>query len=195
MPTVRPSLAHLGLFVQDLARMERFYADVFGLVVTDRGVGAVFKNELTFMSGSAEQHHQVVLSTGRAADTPSTVMQLSFKVNTLAELRAVQATALAHGATELIGLNHGNAWSIYFYDPERNRIEIYLDTEFHTPQPCADPLDLTKSDAEILEETRELVNRLPGSMPRQDYVAQMHGTFGSADALVLSDPAAPEAER
>jgi catechol 2,3-dioxygenase len=80
---------------------------------------------------------------------------------------------MAEGATELIGLNHGNAWSIYFYDPELNRVEVYLDTEFHTPQPCADPLDLTMSDDDILAQTRALVERLPGGMPRAEYVAGM----------------------
>lgn len=175
MSGIRPSLAHLGVFVCDIDRMEQFYTCVFGLFATDRGQGAVFKNKLVFMSGSAEQHHQLVLSTGRAADTPSTIMQLSFKVETLDELRAVNERALADGATELIGLNHGNAWSIYFYDPEKNRIEVYLDTEFHTPQPCADPLDLAKSDDEILEETRTLVARLPGSMDRMQYVEQLKG--------------------
>lgn len=173
MSAIRPSLAHLGIFVRDIDRMEAFYNRVFGMVVTDRGVGAVFKNQLVFMSGSADQHHQLVLSTGRAESSPSTVMQLSFKVTSLDELRQIQALALGEGATELIGLNHGNAWSIYFYDPELNRVEVYLDTEFHTPQPCADPLDLAKSDEEILAHTRALIARLPGGMPRADYVALM----------------------
>lgn len=180
MASTRPSLAHLGVFVIDLQKMERFYSDVFGLVVTDRGVGAVFKNELIFMSGSAEQHHQVVLSTGRKADTPSTIMQLSFKVKSLDELRDVRARALEQGATDMVGLNHGNAWSIYFFDPEMNRIEIYLDTEFHTPQPCADPLDVTRSDEEIIAETRALIERLPGSMDRKAYVEQMAHVLGQA---------------
>lgn len=178
MSAIRPSLAHLGIFVCDLNRMEAFYHSVFGMVVTDRGVGAVFKNELVFMSGSADQHHQLVLSTGRAASSPSTVMQLSFKVKSLDELRQVQALAIGEGASELVGLNHGNAWSIYFYDPELNRVEVYLDTEFHTPQPCADPLDLAMSDAEILAQTRALVERLPGGMPRADYVASMGERLG-----------------
>ncbi|NWK94551.1 glyoxalase [Sphingobium lactosutens] len=178
MGMTRPSLAHLGIFVVDIDAMERFYAGVFGLYVTDRGVGAVFKNSLVFMSGAAEQHHQIVLSTGRAPDTPSTIMQLSFKVESLAALRSVGAAAEASGATDMIGLNHGNAWSIYFYDPERNRVEVYLDTVFHTPQPCADPLDLTKSDETILAETRDLVARLPGSMDRSDYVSQLREELG-----------------
>lgn len=178
MAAIRPALAHLGIFVTDLGRMEQFYADVFGLVVTDRGVGAVFKNELVFMSGSASQHHQIVLSTGRQAATPSTIMQLSFKVTSLGELRELQARAAAKGASEMIGLNHGNAWSIYFYDPELNRIEVYLDTVFHTPQPCAEPLDLSKSDDEIFAGTKELIDRLPGSMDRQIYVEKMQEVLG-----------------
>jgi catechol 2,3-dioxygenase len=173
MSAIRPSLAHLGIFVCDLERMETFYHTVFGMVVTDRGTGAVFKNALVFMSGSADQHHQLVLSGGRAASSPSTIMQLSFKVKSLGELRQIQELALGEGATELIGLNHGNAWSVYFYDPELNRVEVYLDTEFHSPQPCADPLDLTMSDEDILAQTRALVERLPGGMPRAEYVASM----------------------
>ncbi|WP_292931372.1 VOC family protein [Novosphingobium sp. PASSN1] len=106
--------------------MERFYSDVFGLVVTDRGVGAVFRNDVGFMTGSADQHHQLVLASGRQPDAPSTVMQISFKVSDLADLRDLRDKALAAGASDAIGLNHGNAWSVYFNDPEGNRIEIYL---------------------------------------------------------------------
>lgn len=170
---LRPHLSHLGIFVIDLEQMERFYAEVFGLVVTDRGVGKVFNNKLVFLSGNPEQHHQLVLSTGRGADVPSTVMQMSFMVNTLDELRGLRAAAIAHGAQNLFGLNHGNSWSIYFDDPERNRVEIYVDTPFHTPQPCGEPLDLELSDEAILEQTAQLVSGLAGSMPRPDYVAQM----------------------
>lgn len=173
MTSIRPAIAHIGIFVSDLEVMERFYSTVFGLVVTDRGVGAVFKNTLIFMSGSPDQHHQIVLSSGREPGTPSTIMQLSFKVRSLQELREIQKTVNDAGGTGMKGLNHGNAWSIYFDDPEQNRIEIYLDTEFHTPQPCADPLDLTKSDAEIVQETEAMIARLPGSMPRQAYIDKM----------------------
>ena len=170
---LRPHLSHLGIFVKDVALLERFYTEVFRLVVTDRGVGRIFQNQLVFLSGNPEQHHQLVLSSGRAPDAPSTVMQMSFIVDSVAELRALRERALAHGAGNLFGLNHGNSWSIYFDDPEGNRVEIYMDTPFHTPQPCGDPLDLDLTEDELLARTAALVGQLPGSMPREDYVAKM----------------------
>lgn len=175
MDKARPELAHLGIFVWDLVAMERFYTDVFGLVVTDRGVGAVFRNNLVFMTGSADQHHQLVLASGRQPDAPSTVMQISFKVPALADLRSLRDKAVAGGASDVMGLNHGNAWSVYFNDPEGNRIEIYLDTPFHTPQPCGKPLNIEANEADLLEETRALVAGLSGSKPRQDYIDEMDG--------------------
>lgn len=173
MQEPRPALAHLGIFVYDLPAMERFYECVFGLVVTDRGVGKTFRNELVFMTGAADQHHQLVLSSGRQPGTPSTVMQISFKVPSLGQLRDIRDRAREAGSSDEIGLNHGNAWSVYFNDPEGNRIEVYLDTPFHTPQPCGEPLHLDQSDTELLEETRRLVDGLPGSKPRADYVEEM----------------------
>jgi catechol 2,3-dioxygenase len=170
---LRPHLAHVGIFVREIPVLEAFYTKVFGLVVTDRGVGKTFRNELVFLSGAPDQHHQLVLSSGRAADTPSTVMQLSFKVNDLDEMRDLKAKALAEGGSEMIGLNHGNSWSIYFNDPEENRIEVYLDTPFHTPQPCGEPLNLEQSDEDLMAETKALIDGLSGSMPRSDYVSQM----------------------
>ena len=169
----RPLLSHMGIFVRDLPRMERFYTQVFGLFVTDRGVGKTFRNELVFLSGTPEQHHQLVLSGGRAADTPSTVMQLSFKVGTLEQLRSLKAAAAALGGSDMIGLNHGNAWSVYFNDPEQNRIEIYMDTPFHRPQPCGEPLDIDKSEDELCSETMKLIAGLKGSKSRDEYVAEM----------------------
>ena len=178
---LRPHLSHVGIFVRELGVLERFYTSVFGLIVTDRGVGKTFRNELVFLSGNPEQHHQLVLSTGRASDAPSTVMQLSFMVDSLDELRALHASALEHGATGMIGLNHGNSWSIYFDDPEGNKIEIYVDTPFHTPQPCGEPLNLEQSDEQLLAETEALISSRSGSMERGSYVAKTAERLASAN--------------
>lgn len=161
----RPQLAHCGIYVRDIDAMTRFYTQVFGLQLTDQGEGRNFKVKLHFLSASPDQHHQLVLASGRGADAPSTVMQLSFKVATLDDLRRIRERALAAGATQMRGMNHGNALSIYFSDLEGNTVETYLDTPWYIPQPHGDPLDLYKSDAELWAETEAACRADPGFMP------------------------------
>lgn len=164
-----PQLSHFGIFVHDIHAMTRFYTQVFGLRMTDQGEGRNFKMTLHFLSGSPDQHHQLVLASGRAEDARSTVMQLSFKVTEIDHLRQVRARALAEGATQLRGMNHGNALSIYFSDIEGNTIEVYLDTPWYIPQPHGDPLDLDKSDDEIWAETEAACRADPGFRPVEDW--------------------------
>ncbi len=164
-----PQLAHVGILVRDIDAMTRFYTSVFGLRVTDQGVGRTFKTRLHFMSGSSDQHHQMVLAGGRPADAPSTVMQISFKVQTLEQLREIRARALAAGAQEMRNLNHGNALSIYFHDLEGNTVEVYLDTPWYVPQPHGDPLDLEKSDAQIWAETEAICRADPAFEPAESW--------------------------
>ncbi len=170
--TTPPQLAHAGIYVRDIEAMTRFYTRVFGLKLTDQGVGRTFKVPLHFLSGTAEQHHQLVLAGGRAADTPSTIMQLSFKVAAIDDLRRVRAAALAEGAKQMRGMNHGNALSIYFADLEDNTVEVYLDTPWYVPQPHGDPLDLEKPDAEIWAETEAICRADPGFVPVAQWMAQ-----------------------
>ena len=159
-----PALSHFGIFVEDVDAMTDFYTSVFGFQLTDKGVGRNFKFTLHFLSSSASQHHQLVLASGKAPGSPSTVMQLSFKVQSLDEMRRIQGIALARGAAGMRGMNHGNALSIYFNDPEGNTIEVYMDTPWHIPQPHGDPLDLERSDAEIWAETEKICRADPGFM-------------------------------
>ncbi len=176
MTTTPPQLSHVGIFVHDIEAMTRFYTQVFGLRLTDRGVGRNFKVPLHFLSGTPDQHHQLVLAGGRAEGSPSTVMQLSFKVATIDELRRVRRDALAAGAAQMRGMNHGNALSIYFSDLEGNTVEVYLDTPWYVPQPHGDPLDLEKPDSEIWAETEAICRADPGFMPVADWMAR----FGRA---------------
>ena len=91
-------------------------------------------------------------------------------VDSLADLREVHKRALSLGATEMRPVSHGNAWSIYFKDPEGNTVEAYLDTPFHVPQPHGKPLDLAKSDEQILRETE--AGLPPGSGLHADRAVQ-----------------------
>ncbi len=168
----RPSLAHCGIFVRDLDRMAAFYREVFDLQETDRGPGRTFAFTIVFLSARAQQHHQLALASGRGPDAPSTVMQLSFKVDTLAHLREARRRALARGATGLRGLNHGNAISIYFMDPEDNTVEVYLDTPWQVAQPHGDPLDLDAPDAQIWAQTERICRADPTFMPATEWASR-----------------------
>ncbi len=171
--TLRPKLAHTGIFVTDMDRMVKFYTEVLGLTLTDRGRGHSFDMEIAFMSANPEQHHQLALATGRPKEAGfSTVMQTSFMVDSLDDLRTIRDRALTHGATGLRAIDHGNAWSVYFKDPEGNTVEAYLDTPFHVPQPHGEPLDLDSNDAEIARTTEAACRNDPGFMMRDEYVRQ-----------------------
>jgi catechol 2,3-dioxygenase len=166
-----PQLSHFGIFVRDIDAMTSFYTRVFGLHLTDKGVGANFKCALHFLSGSPSQHHQLVLAGGRPADGPSTVMQMSFKVGAIDDLRRVRAAAMAEGASRMRGMNHGNALSIYFEDPEGNTVEVYLDTPWYIPQPHGDALDLDLPDDRIWAETEAACRADPGFQPVEGWAA------------------------
>lgn len=166
------NLSHFGIFCRDLEVMKSFYTGVFDMQETDRGVGVTFRFEIVFLSGRNDQHHQLVLAGGRGADSPSTVMQLSFKVQSIDQLREARRRALALGATKMRGLNHGNALSIYCMDPEDNTVEVYLDTPWYVSQPHGDPLDLEQSDEAIWAQTEQVVRTDPSFMPVTEWAAQ-----------------------
>nr|WP_280191750.1 VOC family protein [Delftia sp. PS-11]KAJ8743191.1 VOC family protein [Delftia sp. PS-11] len=166
------NLAHCGIFCRDLEAMKAFYCGVFDMQETDRGQGVTFRFDIVFLSGREEQHHQLALAGGRGLQTPSTVMQLSFKVQCLDHLREARRRALALGATQMRGLNHGNALSIYCLDPEENTVEVYLDTPWYVSQPHGDPLDLDLDDEAIWVQTERLVHSDPSFMPVDEWRRQ-----------------------
>jgi catechol 2,3-dioxygenase len=114
----------------------------------------------------------LVIAGGRPPEaTFSTVMQLSFAVPSIQHLRDLKAAAEALGATRVLPLNHGNALSVYFADPEGNTVEIYIDMPFYISQPHGDPLDLTKDDATLLRETEAICRSDPSFKLIEDWQA------------------------
>jgi catechol 2,3-dioxygenase len=179
MNAIRAKLAHMGIFVRDREKMVKFYSDVLGLMVTDEGDPGT-GTYLTFMSADPGEHHQVVLVTGRPEDNGfNPINQVSFLVDSLEQLREVHRRALDRGATAMRTVSHGNAWSIYFLDPEGNRLEAYLHTPFYVPQPHGEPLDLAKSDDEILHATEAACAKDPGFMPREAFAAKVAARLAS----------------
>ena len=69
-------------------------------------------------------------------------------------------------------MNHGNALSIYFEDPEGNTVEVYLDTPFYIAQPHSDLLDLSLSDEAIMQLTETTCRADPTFMPLHEWQAR-----------------------
>ncbi len=157
---LRLEVAHSVLYVHDAERMIAFYSDVLGFEVTDRGpLGQMAPGaEIIFLSQIANHHHQVAFITGRGEPEKSnnTHHTAYRSKGTLDDLKALLARLQADpDVTGIMPLTHGNAWSIYFADPERNGVEIFIDTPWHVAQPQGKPLDLSKSNDEIIAATRE----------------------------------------
>jgi catechol 2,3-dioxygenase len=167
---IKPQLTHAGINCFDLAKMREFYVEVLGLTQTDTGTSKRLGIDLVFLSSNPANHHQIVLASGRSPQSPvSTINQLSFKLSSLAELKALHKRLIERKVNALTPVSHGNAWSVYFEDPEGNTVELYLDTPWYVPQPFGDPLDLELSDEEIARRTEQRCRAVPGFMTDEEW--------------------------
>jgi len=177
--SVQPRLSHCGIYVNDVGKQVEFYTRVLGLIVSDRGVSTRMGNELAFLTAATDHHHQVVFISGRAEQGATTVNQLSFKVADLDDLKAMLQRARDAGVTGVRQVNHGNAFSFYFDDPEGNGIEIYMDTPWYVPQPHGAPIDLTLPNQQIMADAERHCRATPGFMPIEAWKAAVEGRLDS----------------
>src|SRR5215475_207859 len=133
-------LGHVGLFCNDLMKMRDFYSRVMGLTITDEDL----ERGICFLSADPEaEHHELALA--RAKDPPQkthNVQQVSFKVKNLDDVRAFYHRLQNEGLRIDRTVTHGIACSVYFYDPEDNRIELYYTTPYQIRQPLGQQIDL-----------------------------------------------------
>ena len=175
------NLSHVGLFVTDMSRMVDFYTNFLGFAESDRGKLADGRGEIVFMTRDPREHHQVVLATGRPADLQFNIVnQLSFRVDSLDTLRELQRGLKNEHATELGPVSHGNALSVYFRDPEGNRVELLIDTPWYVPQPCRIPVDLSLPDDELWAKLERDARALPGFKSREAWKAEVEKRISEA---------------
>ena len=162
-------LAHVGYYVRDLDAMVAFYTRVFELVVTDRGVSTrPGSPTMAFLSRDPDEHHQIALATGRA-EGPTTINQVSFRVATLDDLRTWHRRLVSLDIDNIDARCHGNAWSLYFLDPEGNRLELYTPTEWYVSQPFGQTFDPAKTDAQLRAECAAMVASDPTHCRMSDW--------------------------
>ena len=96
---------------------------------------------MAFISQDPTEHHQIVFVSGMPTGEHQFVMadHLAFRTGSLDDLRADRRDRLAEAGVEgVIPISHGNAWSLYFNDPEGNGLECFVDSPFHVAQPYAE---------------------------------------------------------
>ena len=174
------SLNHVGIYVIDIDKLTDFYTSFMGFVVTDERTEV---NPIRFMTLSADEHHQLLLVSGRKPQSESTVAQISFLMEDFPALRALHEAAQADPRISKIWtLNHGNSWTVYFRDPEDNIVECYVHTPWHVSQPYGTPIDFGLSDQEIWDLTEKASLSNPTYMTAQAYRARLQGRLDAARA-------------
>ena len=155
MPKVS-GLGHVGIYVHDLMKQRDFYSRVMGLEIADEDIEG---RGMVFLSAHPdEEHHEFVIMKGRTGDANAQVIQqLSFKVDTLAELKDFHTVFKNEGVEIQRTVSHGNAFGMYATDPEGNTIEVYYKTGFPVPQPHGDPVDLDTSEEELIDIARAAI--------------------------------------
>jgi len=140
-------LGHVVLKVRDAARSKEFYARTLGLKVAheDLEQGAVF---LSF----GREHHDLALFQVATGDTPDAsqpgLHHMAWQLGSFEELRAAHRELKAMGVPVEATIEHNVTRSVYFPDPDGNRVELYCDMVEHgfesmrTLGPRRDPLDL-----------------------------------------------------
>jgi catechol-2,3-dioxygenase len=123
-------LGHVVLKVRDVRKSTEFYTRALGLkVASDQPEwGAVFLS-------AGEQHHDLALfqlATGEApAATQPGLHHMAWQLGSFAELQAAYRELRDLGIPVDATIAHNVTRSIYFTDPDGNRVELYCDMVEH----------------------------------------------------------------
>jgi catechol-2,3-dioxygenase len=150
-------LGHVGIYVRDLERMVAFYRDFLGMQVTKQN----WRGGTVFLSSDpAASDHEIALIRGRPeGEDPHLINQISMRVESLDDLRTFQRRVLDEGYALDRVVNHGSALGCYFFDPEGNRTEVFWRTGRDCWVPTSEPVDLSKSDDEIMAHIDRIIER------------------------------------
>ena len=149
------NLGHVGLVCDDFMKMRDFYTRVIGLTVTDESP----ERGSCFLSADPNnEHHELALGQSRAADDPqgprpktTGVGQVSFIVESMYALKELYQRLLSEKVRIDQTVTHGISCSVYFFDPEDNRVELYYKTGYIVKQGFSRSIDLqNQSNEEIL---------------------------------------------
>lgn len=153
-------LGHVVLKVRDARASRDFYTTALGLKVAHEDLerGAVF---LSF----GVQHHDLALFQVATAERPDATQpglhHTAWQLGSFAELQAAYRELQRLGITVESTVEHNVTRSIYFEDPDGNRVELYCDmvddgfAAMQTMGPRRDELDI--ASGEVVTRVRDRV--------------------------------------
>ena len=119
-------LGHIVLKVRDAQQAKDFYTRVLGLQVAyeDRQRGMVF---LSF----GTEHHELALFQLATGEPPQAaqpgVHHIAWQLGSFAVLQAAHRELVELGIPVEAAVEHNVTRSVYFFDPDGNRVELYCD--------------------------------------------------------------------
>src|SRR5690606_3983771 len=165
--------SHVGIFVKNITLMRTFYQQALRLHVTDQGV--ISGRDIVFLSQDPQEHHQFALVSGRPdLEQFNVINQISLRVQGLHVLRSYHRSLQMAGAGNMDPSTHGNSISIYCRDPEGNRLEVFMDTQWYCDQPMKASVDLNQSDEQIYRQVEDIARSANKFKSRDEWVRDMH---------------------
>ena len=123
-------LGHLVLKVRDAGKSKDFYTRTLGLKVAHEDLerGTVF---LSF----GQEHHELALFQLATGETPDATQpglhHMAWQLGSFEELQAAYRELKAIGVPVETTIEHNVTRSVYFPDPDGNRVELYCDMVEH----------------------------------------------------------------
>lgn len=130
--------------------------------------------DLVFLSQNPENHHEVILSSGRPqAVSFNPINQISLRTETVGSLRSIWQKIRDAKVEDIQTLSHGRSISVYMKDPEGNRLELYWETPWYVPQPSRIEVNLDLTDDGLLSYVEQQARLREGFVPRSEWQAKM----------------------
>ncbi len=118
------SFAHVVLRTNNFIAMNEFYK-------TFLGAHAAYENEYVSFLTYDEEHHRIALiqipNTGPKAPTTCGLEHFAFSYKALNDLALAYRQRKEHGMMPFWCVNHGPTTSMYYKDPDGNKIETQVD--------------------------------------------------------------------
>jgi 2,4-dichlorophenol 6-monooxygenase len=144
---------------------------------------------LSFLTYDDEHHRIAIVSTPHASPhdpNAEGLDHLSFTYGSLADLLATHARLKAAGIEPFCPVNHGPTTSLYYHDPDRNRIELQIDN-FDDVDKCTEIMESLASFNPIglLIDPDKLAAQLAAGATEEELVQKTPKEIGPLDPKLL----------